>query len=1163
MNDINKWLWAVFAALLSPAFVLAQSVDVYVPISSERITASASSEHRGFPAVWAVDGSGMGGCFHKSDNQGLTMWISGVSRSPVRANPHTHEGIAWFMAEFDRVEKGVDLIELWNHNQSQHTHRGLQKIYVEYSIDGREWKLLKNGNADYFIVPEAAGRRQEAVSLGINTGGVDMKYFCITADLKNGNWYHDSRPETLRQAQEMQQNPDYYGLAEIRFSRRERVAVQKLPKIGMAHLIPTQGYLKTEQGPAREFTVVFDSLVYCGGKVTIDIGGKSAAIAIPASPTGIISVNGVFPAGYMEEAVEAAVKFTSRQGSLEYNTTVPAARQWELWFLPHSHLDIGYTHRQADVMRLQWRNLERAVELAERTKDYPAGSRYKWNAEATWPTMGYLEEYGGTDKADRLLEAIRRGDIGMDATLGSILTGISKQEELMHIFDDAHRIARLTGTEVNTAMMSDVPGQSWGFVNAMAQNGVRYFSSGPNYVPYLGRMGSYGVGLYNLLLGDEPFWWHSASGSEKVLYWQTGKGYSLFHGWLADKLSVCGTEPVWGYLAELEDKDFPYGMTYLRYTIHGDNGPPDEQMPDVIREWNEKYESPKFVIGTTKELFTEFERKYGDHLPVYSGDMTPVWEDGAASTARELAMNRASSERLNQAEILWSMNRPAEEFPAEDFLDGWKNAVLFSEHTWGASASGPEPESQFTKDLWAGKKLYADNADAISRKLYAEALASETSSAVVAAKPVFIEVFNTNLWKRSDVVRVTGVDLTGMMLLSGDGSMLPVQKMNDGSWAFFAQGIDGLSSALYRIVADKRKAKPASMRAENNILDNGRVRVVVDGETGKISSFTVGEREYASEKGLNAYLYSGRGGGNEQQAGPVESIGLPDDGEVAATLRIVSAAPGCRSLVRDVTVYRDIDRVDIVNTVDKLDILDHENVRFAFLLNFPNPEVTMDLAMAEMYPERDQIRGSNKNFYSILNGLSVCDIEHGIYLTGLDSPFVELGSPTADRARLAPRGTGWLNSSTISPAVSFWVMNNRWRTNYKASQGGVATFRYSLEAYDPMERELKKRGIERAQPLVAVPTSDGIPVGRMFRMKGTDNIAVSTIRPSADETGYIVRLQNMSARSVCSSIEWGTMQPAGEVLLCDNTEKVLGVFDAEKFWLKPYDCVTIKIAVKK
>src|SRR5690606_33919992 len=108
--------------------------------------------------------------------------------------------------------------------------------------------------------------------------------------------------------------------------------------------------------------------------------------------------------------------------------------------------------------------------------------------------------------------------------------------------------------------------------------------------------------------------------------------------WLLNRISSSGITPIWEYLASLEDREYPYAISYLRYTVHGDNGPPDELMPDVIRSWNEKYDSPTFVIGTTKELFTEFEKKYGEQLPTYSGDMTPVWEDGAASTARELAM---------------------------------------------------------------------------------------------------------------------------------------------------------------------------------------------------------------------------------------------------------------------------------------------------------------------------------------------------------------------------------------------------------------------------------------------------------------------------------------------------------------------------------------------
>jgi len=112
-----------------------------------------------------------------------------------------------------------------------------------------------------------------------------------------------------------------------------------------------------------------------------------------------------------------------------------------------------------------------------------------------------------------------------------------------------------------------------------------------------------------------PFYWESGSGEERILCWSAGRGYSFFHSWLADKLSASGTEPIWQYLTELEKKGYPYEMAYFRYTVYGDNGPPDGEMSDIIRKWNEKYASPQFVIGTTHQLFTAFEEKYGEQIP--------------------------------------------------------------------------------------------------------------------------------------------------------------------------------------------------------------------------------------------------------------------------------------------------------------------------------------------------------------------------------------------------------------------------------------------------------------------------------------------------------------------------------------------------------------------
>ena len=166
----------------------------------------------------------------------------------------------------------------------------------------------------------------------------------------------------------------------------------------------------------------------------------------------------------------------------------PAAkseRPWVLYLLPHSHVDIGYTHVQTDVERRQWQNIEEAMELCRRTADYPPEARFKWNMEVLWAVESYLKQ-ASPEKRAAFIEAVKRGQIGLDGLFGNELTGLCRPEELMHLTDYARRLAREHGVAIDSAMISDVPGYTWGLVPAMAQNGIKYFSIGPNHCHRIG-----------------------------------------------------------------------------------------------------------------------------------------------------------------------------------------------------------------------------------------------------------------------------------------------------------------------------------------------------------------------------------------------------------------------------------------------------------------------------------------------------------------------------------------------------------------------------------------------------------------------------------------------------------------------------------------------------
>jgi len=247
-------------------------------------------------------------------------------------------------------------------------------------------------------------------------------------------------------------------------------------------------------------------------------------------------------------------------------------------------------------------------------------------------------------------------------------------------------------------MVSDIPGFSWGLVEAMARNGIRYLSIGPNF--------GHRIGHLTEELGDRPFYWEGPSGESRVLTWVSGGGYAWFHTGLGyDSITArLDEEKVFRYVDQLVANEYPYDMTYLRYNIGSDNGPPDPGLAEAVRDWNQRYASPSLRISGTTEVFTEFERRYGRELPTYRGDMTGYWEDGAASSARETALVRRVAEALPQTEALAEIRGVT--LDSELLAEAWRNVLLFYEHTWGSWNSISEPYSELTTTSWARKKEY-------------------------------------------------------------------------------------------------------------------------------------------------------------------------------------------------------------------------------------------------------------------------------------------------------------------------------------------------------------------------------------------------------------------------------------------------------------------------
>lgn len=799
-------------------------------------------------------------------------------------------------------------------------------------------------------------------------------------------------------------------------------------------------------------------------------------------------------------------------------------RPWEIFLLPHSHVDIGYTALQADVEKKQNSNIETGLRLARETAEYPPDARFKWNLEVLWPVENYLRDCPA-EKREAFIAAVRAGQIGLDAFYCNILTGLCRPEELLNLMSYATRLSKVCGVSIQSAMISDVPGYTWSTVSAMAEAGVKYFSFAPNYFD---RMGATMKEWQN-----RPFWWEGPDGRHRVLCWCPSRGYALGH-LIGEGAALTRFLP--DYLRELETNAYPYDVTYLRWNVHGDNGSPDEHLSEVVRDWNAHYVYPHLVISTTAAAFREFERRYGERLPVFRGDYTPYWEDGAASSARETALNRASAERLVQAETLWSIRNPAP-FPAADFQNAWREVLLYSEHTWGAHNSISQPDLPFVRDQWEVKRGFALSADKDSRELLRRASDSEGSTEITNA----VDVFNTSSWPRTDIVTLPA-DLcaSGDRVLDERGRIVPSQRLSSGELVFLASNVRPLGAARFRIQAGSCPVR-GTVRAEPTGLICSNFFVRVDERTGAIShlfSRSLG-RELVKTNGataLNDYFYLPGSDTSGVQRNSRPRITIKENGPLVASLMIESEAPGCRRLSREIRVIEGLNRLEFINTVDKLAVRAKEGVHFGYGFNVPRGTIRMDVGWAAVRPEVDQIPGACKNWFSVQRWLDVSNNRFGVTWSSIDAPLVELGGLTANLLGSQTDYKVWIQHLPPTQTIYSWVMNNHWHTNYRADQEGPTVFRFALQphlAFAP--EEAARFGVECSQPLLPMKARGQNPAESRLRLS-SDKVLVSAVKSADDGKGWIVRLFGASGQAEKVKLTWNKPVPH-HVWLSDLSEE--------------------------
>ncbi len=885
------------------------------------------------------------------------------------------------------------------------------------------------------------------------------------------------------------------------------------------------------------------NIKYAGGSKKADWWFNDGSIMTITLLPGIHQYKCTIPEVKEEQSFTCKIK-AKDQILASHDGHVRPSGHKTIYILPHSHTDIGYTDIQTAIEEKQIENLRTGIQYAQETADYPEGARFVWNIEVSWAADLYLNRLGKEDR-DLFFEAIEKGWISLNGMYLNELTGLCRPEELLRLFSYSAQMAKKTGISIDAAMISDVPGYTWGTVTAMAQAGIKYFSVAPNYFDRIGDI--------LLQWENKPFYWVSPSGKEKVLVWIPFKGYAWSH-----TIPELNNENAGDFLDQLEKMNYPYDISYMRWSGHGDNAVPEKQISDFVRDWNSKYTWPRFVISSTSEAFSAFESRYGELIPEVHGDWTPYWEDGAGSSARETAMNRNTADRLTQAEALFAMGH-ASSFPVEKFEEAWKKTLLYSEHTWGAWCSITDPENQMTTEQWEIKKGYADEAASLSRELLNINLLNEKPdrNKKTISPAGTIEIVNSTAWDRSEPVILTKEISEGAQsMLDNNNNPLPSQRLSTGEMIFIPEKVPSLSVSTYKfsskshlLSADQSPVKII----ENRILENGLIRIGIDPLSGDIVSFqgrgidgNLADPE--SEHKLNQYLFlEGDDLKNLKTSSPA-TIRVIEAGPVYGVIEVGSQAPGCNSLTRRYKLALGMDYLEIENIVDKKRVSmpekigdwylaqneNKESVNFAFPFAVPEGIMQLDLPIGSMVPWIDQIPSACKNWYTVGRYGDISNERFGVTWFTLDAPLVEVGEISATLIGSQSNPGVWRKSPEPTQTLYSWAMNNHWGTNYRQHQEGQVKFRYALrphKKFDPSETYRIATGM--TQPLL-VSSGGATTFEPPFQIQG-EGIVVLSVKPADKGKGLIARLYNPSASS-----QTGKLLPPDVVLWLSNTaeEKV-------------------------
>ncbi|MDB5531028.1 MAG: glycoside hydrolase family 38 [Devosia sp.] len=852
----------------------------------------------------------------------------------------------------------------------------------------------------------------------------------------------------------------------------------------------------------------------------------------------------------------------------------------EILFVHHSHTDIGYTHPQPVVMELHRRFIDEALDIAERTQDYPDDSRFRWTCEVTGITMDWWK-HAATHDRDRFLAAVKRGQFEV-AGMGWHMTPLMDHGMVVDVLK-AIQFFRDLGIPVRSAMNTDVNGLPWGVVDALLDHGITGISMAINE--------HYG---HALKPWPRAFNWEAPGGRTITAY------NGFIYGVTSDKSLRIPTDmdearqrvPAWTKRWEKDGYPHPFLMQQITNVRYHDNASPQAVLPDFVRRFNEgnaEHGGVKLRFGTISEFFDRIRAQPAETLPTLRGDWTDWWNFGAGSTAHETAQALRGQRDLDEALALEAWHPGATPRRRAMLHDTARAGLaLYAEHTWGADRSISHPHSPETRTQQLLKLATAADGASVARMLRRDGL--EQLAIDAGGDEPRLLVFNPHPFAVEQSIRLPYVPpLAGAPDPKIGFGLEDIVPTGPSSHRIQRQDVilSDLSDeraywttpiavpALSYVTLPAAEVRPAAtdgLSAADGTLSNGRLTVILDQASGGVTSLKLDGVEYAGAATENL------------------KFGVPVLERIASGLRTDMFAPvelespdWHKAWHTDWKAQRDVPAT-VENTratvqrgsaelAQRFVMANGDKIEITYRLLPNDPSLHLEAVVSK------QAQGDPQSLYlplpAALAGAWGVDYETGGATVRLDDEqlpyasrhyittqrFMRISDDQRELTVACPDAPLWLigglnygrfgdpdgRVARDNPTLIAWLTNNYWSTNFQADQGGEIRFRFTIlpSAKQGLGRSIQG-ALAQVHPLAAHLYAERGPVNSTAASLLTTELGgLLLTRLEVDGNGLALTLLNPSDETVEAGIGAGTFQPASakrtslsgaplEPLPCDN-----------------------------